>query len=44
MLEGVLPNQHLEQAIDDGVVSADDDSKIPRENVQPASLDLRLGP
>jgi dCTP deaminase len=40
--EGVLPNQYLERAIDAGVIDAGA-YKIPRENVQPASLDLRLG-
>ena len=40
--EGVLPSQFLEAAIDAGVISAGGFT-IPRENVQPASLDLRLG-
>ncbi|MDQ4091480.1 MAG: 2'-deoxycytidine 5'-triphosphate deaminase [Actinomycetota bacterium] len=40
--EGVLPTQFLEAAIDAGVISAGGFT-IPRENVQPASLDLRLG-
>ena len=40
--EGVLPSQFLEAAIDAGVISAGRFT-IPRENVQPASLDLRLG-
>jgi dCTP deaminase len=40
--EGVLPNQHLDEAISAGVIDAGD-FKIPTENVQPASLDLRLG-
>ncbi len=40
--EGVLPNQYLEAAIADGVIHAGG-FRIPRENVQPASLDLRLG-
>jgi dCTP deaminase len=40
---GVLPSHYLTQAIDAGVIDADD-GKIPPENVQPASLDLRLGP
>ncbi|MDP9441518.1 MAG: 2'-deoxycytidine 5'-triphosphate deaminase [Actinomycetota bacterium] len=39
---GVLPNQYLDEAIADGVIDAGA-FKIPRENVQPASLDLRLG-
>jgi len=40
--DGVLPSQHLLQAIDAGVISAGGFT-IPRDNVQPASLDLRLG-
>lgn len=40
--EGVLPNQHLRAASDVGVIDAGD-FKIPHENIQPASLDLRLG-
>ncbi|MGH8973485.1 MAG: 2'-deoxycytidine 5'-triphosphate deaminase domain-containing protein, partial [Acidimicrobiia bacterium] len=40
--EGVLPRQHLLQAIDAGVIDAGA-FKIPTANVQPASLDLRLG-
>lgn len=39
---GVLPNQHIEKAIGSGFVSAPDD-EIPAANIQPASLDLRLG-
>jgi dCTP deaminase len=39
---GVLPNQHIEKAISEGVISALDD-EIPPANIQPASLDLRLG-
>jgi dCTP deaminase len=39
---GVLPCQYLEQAIATRVVHADRFT-IPDENVQPASLDLRLG-
>lgn len=42
--EGVFPNQVLEQAIGARVIEAPDDSPVPAENVQPASLDLRLGP
>ena len=38
---GVLPNQYLQLAVDAGVVDAGP-FKIPPENVQPASLDLRL--
>jgi dCTP deaminase len=40
--EGVLPNQLLTAAISAGVIDAGD-FKIPQRNVQPASLDLRLG-
>ena len=40
----MLPNQHLEALIDGGVILAPAGSPIPRANVQPASLDLRLGP
>ncbi|HET9078603.1 MAG TPA: 2'-deoxycytidine 5'-triphosphate deaminase [Acidimicrobiales bacterium] len=40
--EGVLPNHHLLQAIDAGIIDAGR-FKIPQENIQPASLDLRLG-
>ena len=40
--EGVLPTQFLGAAIDAGVISAGAFT-IPRENIQPASLDLRLG-
>ncbi len=39
---GVLPNQYLDQAIAAGVIDAGA-FKIPSSNVQPASLDLRLG-
>jgi dCTP deaminase len=39
---GVLAVQHLREAIQAGVVAADE--AIPAENLQPASLDLRLGP
>lgn len=40
--EGVLPNQYLDAAIAAGVITADPFT-IPQPNVQPASLDLRLG-
>ena len=40
--EGVLPSQYLSQAIDAGAIDAGN-FKIPRDNIQPASLDLRLG-
>jgi dCTP deaminase len=39
---GVLSSQHLEAAIAAQLIDAGN-FKIPRENVQPASLDLRLG-
>ena len=40
--EGVLPGQLLERAIRAGYIDAGR-FKIPESNVQPASLDLRLG-
>jgi dCTP deaminase len=40
--EGVLPVQHLTNAISAGIISGDGFT-IPHENLQPASLDLRLG-
>jgi dCTP deaminase len=41
---GVLPNQHLGRAVDEGVIGTCDGSTVPPANIQPASLDLRLGP
>jgi dCTP deaminase len=41
--EGVLPSQAIREAIANGWITAGD-YRIPRELVQPASLDLRLGP
>src|SRR5438093_4693190 len=41
-VEGVLPSQALKRAIDLGVIDAGD-YKIPTSNIQPASIDLRLG-
>jgi dCTP deaminase len=38
----VLPNQYLEEAIAQGVIDAGE-FKIPSQNIQPASIDLRLG-
>jgi dCTP deaminase len=40
--EGVLPAHYLRRAIDAGIIDAGRFSR-PMENVQPASLDLRLG-
>ena len=40
--EGVLARQHLVRAIEAGAIDAGR-FKIPTENLQPASLDLRLG-
>ncbi|MGI8983598.1 MAG: 2'-deoxycytidine 5'-triphosphate deaminase [Acidimicrobiales bacterium] len=40
--EGVLPSQFLAAAVDDGVISAGGFT-VPRANIQPASIDLRLG-
>jgi len=42
--EGVLPNQLLERAIAAGVITSSDASPVPPANIQPASVDLRLGP
>jgi dCTP deaminase len=43
--QGVLASQHLLRAIDEGVVSAGEWSTArTKQNVQPASVDLRLGP
>ena len=39
---GVLPSQHLLAAVDSGLIDANPFT-VPRQNVQPASLDLRLG-
>jgi dCTP deaminase len=39
---GVLPIQSLRQAVEAGVIGADGDG-VPDHNLQPASLDLRLG-
>ncbi len=41
---GILAGQHLRRAIDIGVIASADDTAVPESNVQPASLDLRLGP
>jgi len=41
--EGVLANQHLARLIAAGVIGAPAGSPIPSANIQPASLDLRLG-
>jgi dCTP deaminase len=41
--EGVLPGQLLEEALTRGVVGAPAGDPVPVANVQPASLDLRLG-
>jgi dCTP deaminase len=40
---GVLPSQMIVCAIKEGLITAADGTDIPEENVQPASLDLRLG-
>ncbi len=40
---GVLPAQWIEKAIASGVITAPQRDPIPAQNVQPASLDLRLG-
>ena len=41
--QGVLPDSIWRAAIEHGWVTADD-GKVPIESIQPASLDLRLGP
>ena len=44
MESGVLPSQHIAKAIDQGWVRCSDNVEpIPHDNIQPASLDLRLG-
>jgi dCTP deaminase len=40
---GVLPSQMIVAAIKDGWVAVADGTDVPEENIQPASLDLRLG-
>jgi dCTP deaminase len=40
--DGVLPNHFLAEAVEAGCIDAGR-FKIPHENIQPASLDLRLG-
>jgi dCTP deaminase len=40
---GVLPNHFLRRAIEAGIVASADGSAVPESNIQPASLDLRLG-
>ena len=40
---GVLPSQMIVGAIKEGLITAADGTDIPEENIQPASLDLRLG-
>src|SRR5688572_24159470 len=40
---GVLPSQHLERAVDLGMIEVGPDLQVPRSNIQPASVDLRLG-
>ncbi len=40
---GVLASQHIDAAINKGLVRCDG-GPIPPDNIQPASLDLRLGP
>lgn len=42
MSGGIVPAQRLRQALDDGWIAAE--SPVPEANVQPASVDLRLGP
>lgn len=40
---GVLPSQMIVGAVKEGLITATDGTDIPEENIQPASLDLRLG-
>ena len=40
---GVLPSQMIVGAIKEGLITTADGTDIPEENIQPASLDLRLG-
>jgi dCTP deaminase len=40
---GVLPSQMIAAAIKDGWIKSSDGRDVPEENIQPASLDLRLG-
>ncbi|MHB8246698.1 MAG: 2'-deoxycytidine 5'-triphosphate deaminase [Acidimicrobiales bacterium] len=40
--DGVLPDKYLLEAIDVGVIDAGE-FRVPQDNVQPASIDLRLG-
>jgi dCTP deaminase len=40
--EGVLPSQALTRAVEQGIIDAGE-YRIPRSNIQPASIDLRLG-
>ncbi len=40
---GVLPNQYLAKAVEAGMIKSLG-SDIPHQSIQPASLDLRLGP
>ncbi len=40
---GVLPSQMIAEAIKDEWIASSDGGDIPDENIQPASLDLRLG-
>jgi dCTP deaminase len=39
---GVLPNQYLSRAVADEIIRCEDG--VPAHNIQPASVDLRLGP
>jgi dCTP deaminase len=40
-MPGVIPNQHIETMISDGIIAAD--PGVDAAQIQPASLDLRLG-
>lgn len=40
---GVLPSQYLTRAVEERMVDAGEDFRVPASNIQPASIDLRLG-
>ena len=40
----MLPSQMIAGAIKEGLITTTDGTDIPEENIQPASLDLRLEP
>ncbi|MFN2640320.1 MAG: 2'-deoxycytidine 5'-triphosphate deaminase [Actinomycetota bacterium] len=40
---GVLPSQHLARAVEERIIEVGDNLHVPPSNIQPASIDLRLG-